>query len=60
MHSHNSPLNGLVSLMMSSRKDSLGPYTVVSLNFVFVGKMEPVMEREKSVNVTEFVEMKSL
>jgi hypothetical protein len=33
---------------------------VVSLNFVFVGKMEPVMEREKSVNVTEFVEMKSL
>jgi hypothetical protein len=45
---------------MSSRKDSLDPYTVVSLNFVFVGKMETVMESEKYVNVTEFVEMKSL
>jgi hypothetical protein len=32
---------------MSSRKDSLDPYTMVSLNFVFVGKMETVMEREK-------------
>jgi len=53
MHSHSSPLNGLVSLLMSSRKDSLGPYPVVSLNFVFVDKMETVMEREKSVNVIE-------
>lgn len=64
MHSHCSPLHGLVSLM-SSRKDSfslstVGPYTVVSLNFMFVGKMETVMERDKSVPVTEFVEMKSL
>lgn len=29
---------------------------MVSLNFVFVGKMETLMEREKSVTVTEFVE----